>query len=115
MINGLDKLITKFDREIIEGLTESEHCQIFNALINLKEYQETGSIHEFKKNKERIRILIGYIINEIHSCPFDDKSGIDFEKECVGFGDAGCCKCVIRHLDKLNCQAACQRVGEKEE
>ena len=115
MITGLDKLITKFDREIIEGLTELERCQIFNALINLKEYQETGSIYEFKSNNEKIRILIGYIKNEIHSCPFDDKSGMDFEKECVGFGAAGCGECILRHLDKLNCQAACGRMGEKEE
>lgn len=114
MIQGLDELIKKFDYEIIKGLTELERCQIFNALINLKEYQETGSIYEFKSNNEKIRILIGYIINKMHSCPFENESVIDFEK-CVGFGESGCGECILRHLDELNCQAACWRMGEKEE
>lgn len=53
--------------------------------------------------QEKICILIDYIINKIHSCPLDDESGIDFEKECVGFGGARCGGCILRHLDKLNC------------
>lgn len=51
--------------------------------------------------QEKIWILIDYIINKIHSCPFDDESGIDFEKECVGFGEAGCSECILRHLNLL--------------
>lgn len=42
--------------------------------------------------KEKIRILIDYIINKIHSCPFDDEADIDFEEECVGLGEIGCGK-----------------------
>lgn len=53
--------------------------------------------------QEKIWILIDYIINKIHSCPFYDESGIDFEKECVGFGEVGCGKCILKNIDKLEC------------
>ncbi len=53
--------------------------------------------------REKIWILIDYIINKIHSCPLSDESNIDFEKECVGFGEVGCGECILRHLDKLDC------------
>lgn len=53
--------------------------------------------------KEKIWILIDYIINKIHSCLFDDEADIDFEKECVGLGEVGCGRCILRHLDKLDC------------
>lgn len=52
---------------------------------------------------EKEAILIDYIINTTHSCPFDDDSGIDFEKECVGFGKKGCGNCIYRNIYKLNC------------
>lgn len=52
--------------------------------------------------QEKIWILINYIINNIHWCPFKDESDIDFEKECAGFGEGGCGECILRHLDKLN-------------
>ena len=53
--------------------------------------------------QEKIWILVDYIINKIHSCPLNDESNIDFEKECVGFGKVGCGECILRHLDKLDC------------
>lgn len=53
--------------------------------------------------QEKIWILIDYIINKIHSCPFDDDCGVDFLNECVGFGQPGCRDCIFRHLDKLDC------------
>ncbi len=101
MIDGLDGLINKLDREIIEGLTDLERDQIFNYLINLRDYQKIGSMYKFRDNEERIRILTDYIMNKTHLCPFDDKSGIDFKKECVGFGEAGCGECLLRYLNKL--------------
>ena len=52
--------------------------------------------------QEKIWILVDYIINKIHSCPLSDESNIDFEKECVGFGEVGCGECILRHLDKLD-------------
>lgn len=55
--------------------------------------------------QEKIWKLIDYIINKIHSCPLDDESGIDFEKECVGFGEVGCGKCILRNIDKLDCNS----------
>lgn len=39
---------------------------------------------------EKIWILIDYIINKIHRCPFEDDCSINFEKECVSFGEVGC-------------------------
>lgn len=53
--------------------------------------------------QEKIWILIDYIINKCHSCPFDDESGVDFEKECVGFGEIGCGECILRNIGKLDC------------
>lgn len=50
---------------------------------------------------EKIWILINYIINRIHSCPFEDNCGINFEKECVGFGEVGCGECILRNIEKL--------------
>lgn len=54
-------------------------------------------------DKEKIWTLIDYIINKCHSCPFDDESGVDFEKECVGFGEVGCGECILRNIGKLDC------------
>lgn len=47
------------------------------------------------------KILTNYIIDKIHSCPFEDDCGIDFEKECVGFGEPGCMECILRNIEKL--------------
>ena len=51
---------------------------------------------------KRINILIQYIHENMHWCPFKDESGIDFEKECVGFREPGCRECILRNIDKLN-------------
>lgn len=47
------------------------------------------------------KILTNYIIDRIHSCPFEDDCGIDFEKECAGLGEPGCMECIIKNIDKL--------------
>ncbi len=52
-------------------------------------------------NTEKICILVKFIINRIHSCPFEDECGIDFEKECVGFRGPGCDECILRNIEKL--------------
>ncbi len=54
--------------------------------------------------QEKISILIDYIINKAECCPFEEiwEDSV-LEKECVGLGEAGCGKCILRHLDKLNC------------
>lgn len=44
----------------------------------------------YKNDKEKIWILIDYIINKCHSCPFDDESGVNFENGCVRFGEVEC-------------------------
>lgn len=79
------------------------------CIQRLAEYEEIGTVEECREAKERqradtkrIRILIDYIINTMHWCPFDDEADIDFENECVGFGEVGCGECIIRHLEELN-------------
>lgn len=48
--------------------------------------------------------LVDFIHDNWHHCPFADESGVDFDKECVGFREAGCKECIYRHAEKLNCQ-----------
>lgn len=38
-------------------------------------------------NKEEKWIEIDYLVNKMKRCPFDEDCRIDFEKECVGFGN----------------------------
>lgn len=46
--------------------------------------------------------LAGYIISNIHSCPFDENSGADIGEKCQGFGSARCPACVIEFADRLD-------------
>lgn len=46
--------------------------------------------------------LLEYILHNMHWCPFHDDCGIDFEKECVGFGCDGCKECIKRNIRLLN-------------
>lgn len=51
-------------------------------------------------NKEKIYTLIDYVINTAECCPFGDEWEDNLEKECVGFGGAGCGECIFKNLDK---------------
>ena len=51
--------------------------------------------------KKTKAILAGYIVNNIHACPFGDESGIDFEKDCEGFGSARCPGCIVENAARL--------------
>lgn len=66
------------------------------SLLNLQAIAAAG-------NEKSTDELLEYIIGKMHWCPFEDEAGIDFEKECAGFGGDGCRGCILRHLDKLNC------------
>lgn len=46
------------------------------------------------------KTLVDYILSRIHWCPFEDGSGVDFNK-CAGFGKDGCGDCIYRNADKL--------------
>ncbi len=48
---------------------------------------------------ESIRALINY---SIHWCPFKDRTDIDFDSECVGFGETECMACILRNICYLN-------------
>ena len=50
---------------------------------------------------KRETALLDWIFRNAHACPFADSSGIDFESECVGFGQAGCGDCILRNIGKL--------------
>lgn len=54
-------------------------------------------------SEEIISELLDYIANNMHWCPFKDEANIDFEKECVGFGESGCRECILRNINQLNC------------
>lgn len=51
--------------------------------------------------KKPKNILAEYIIKNIHACPFGDESGIDFEKDCAGFGSARCPGCIVENAARL--------------
>lgn len=51
--------------------------------------------------KKPKNILAEYIIKNIHACPFGDESGIDFEKDCPGFGSARCPDCIVENAARL--------------
>ena len=48
------------------------------------------------------QILIDFILNHFHWCPFSDDCGINFEQECVGFKEVGCKECILRNIEKLS-------------
>lgn len=51
---------------------------------------------------KRIDMLIQYIFDNMHWCPFKDGAKIDFEKECTGFREKGCKECILRNIEQLN-------------
>lgn len=50
---------------------------------------------------ERETLLLDYIMKHTYSCPLKDDAEIDFEKECVGYREAGCKECILRHAEEL--------------
>ena len=44
--------------------------------------------------------LIDWILTKIHSCPFSDESGVDFD-QCSGFRSDSCELCIYENTDKL--------------
>mgnify|MGYP001077736653 CR=1 FL=1 len=54
-MRDLSKLIDKFNNKRIDGITDSEQIQIFNALKDLEMYQKIGTIAEFIKIKQNMK------------------------------------------------------------
>lgn len=77
----------------IEGLGGDELVCILECL----QYVEAIALKE-----KQIETLIQYIFHNLHWCPFKDEANIDFEKECVGFGESGCKDCILRNFEQLN-------------
>lgn len=68
----------------------------------LGKYEDIGlSPEQVQQLKEREELLIGYVMRHAYSCPIRDDANINFEKECVGFEEPGCMKCIMRHLKEL--------------
>lgn len=53
----LNSLISKFDKEKIEGLEDTESMYVFNALKDLELYQKIGTIEEFITYKNICKAL----------------------------------------------------------
>lgn len=79
-MRNLSELINKFGNEKIEGITDSEQVQIFNALKDLEMYQKIGTIAEFMGLKDK----------QIPKNPIKVDSGVydyDFDYECPSCGE----------------------------
>lgn len=49
----------------------------------------------------QVEMLIQYIFDNMHWCPFKDEASIDYEKECAGFREPGCKDCILRNIEQL--------------
>ena len=64
--------------------------------------ENTENISVDTSVQDKVDILIQYIFNNMHWCPFKDDADIDFEKKCVGFREPGCKECILRNINQLN-------------
>lgn len=72
------------------------------AMEVLAKYEDTELTPEqVQQLKEREELLLDYIMRRTYSCPIRDNANINFEKECVSFGELGCRECIMRHLKEL--------------
>ena len=99
--SGCDKLCNDLCKPAVEVAIK--------ALKEIQQYRAIGTVEECQDARERQmakngteKILIDYIISNMHWCPFKDETDNNFDNECVGFGEVGCGECILRHLDKLN-------------
>lgn len=69
-------------------------------LTCISECLQYGQVAELRE--KQVDMLIQYIFNNMHWCPFKDEAKIDFEKECVGFRENGCKECILRNIEQLN-------------
>lgn len=98
LVDKVENVIADYDeRELsntdLEGLNREELSCISECL----QYGQVAEIRE-----KQVDELVQYIFNNVHWCPFKDEANIDFDKECVGFKEAGCKECILRHIEQLN-------------
>lgn len=92
-MRNLLELINKFDNEKIDGITDSEQMQIFNALKDLEMYQKAGTIVEFMELKDKqipkkpIKIHTSQK-RFYYSCPVCENRQDRQEKYCYECGQA---------------------------
>ena len=86
-----------------EGMTITQLAEDgrFDELEEIAERLASGEQAEELREKQ-VNGLIQYIFNNLHWCPFKDEANIDFEKECVGFGETGCKECILCNIQELN-------------
>ena len=91
---------------VIDDLYEFDTYSGYQSILRLLEEDIRMLIEscELNANESKVEKLVDFIHDNWHWCPFKDESGIDFEKECVGFRNDGCKECIQRNADKLNCQ-----------
>lgn len=77
----------------LEGLNGEE----LDCILECLQYGQVAELRE-----KQVDELVQYIFSNLHWCPFKDESGIDFEKECVGFREPRCKECILRNITLLN-------------
>lgn len=122
---NIDNVMTAFEymswdseKDWKQYLSEEEGAlciQNMNAISKLAAVMSKEEVKQFftydymadmKKpdiSKNRIiNELLTYLMENMHWCPFKDSAAIDFDKECVGFGEQGCRECINKHIGELN-------------
>lgn len=88
--------------ELAEMDTEYDYaCKCIKNVPKL-EKKMTDLKNKYVSESEKTSTLADFIVNSWHGCPFKDESGVDFDKECVGFRENGCKECLLRNIGKLN-------------
>lgn len=101
MVRLTEKITNKETGEILAYRT-LPNVENLKVVQQLGRYENTGLTPEqVQQLKEREELLIGYVMRHTYSCPIRDDANINFEKECVGFEEPGCMKCIMRHLKEL--------------
>lgn len=97
-------ILKPFPQDLIDFIKADKKTRVLHYTDLSKVIGTIEDAEDTENAQDTIDILTDYIINKIHSCPFDDDADIDFEKECAGFGETGCRECILRHLDQLDCR-----------
>lgn len=89
-------------QEILEKLAAYEDIG-----LTPKQLKEIDKLYAEKCKKfavltKGVDALISCLVKNMRWCPFEDESGIDFERECVGFMEPGCKECILRNIERLN-------------
>ena len=83
----------------VDKLGKLEDLEDAGRLLKLP--PETGLKELIDEKDKQINVLVQYIFNNIHWCPFKDEAHINHDK-CMGFRQYGCKDCILKNIDDLN-------------